>query len=82
MFNNFFYGFSNEVLYYSALLEPILNSKRANRAPRVHDNSDQNPTLRFSANSNNSATPRTIPFLVFKIAFVVSLSLLNFCIAK
>jgi hypothetical protein len=46
------------VLYYSALLEPILNKSPANRTLRVRGGSKLHLTLRFSANSNSSATPR------------------------
>ena len=44
------------VLYYSALLEPIfLNRTLTNRTPRVRGGSKLHRTLRFCANSNNSA---------------------------
>ena len=43
------------MLYYSALLEPILNKTLTNRTLRVRGGSKLNRTLRFCANSNNSA---------------------------
>src|SRR3989344_8261824 len=67
------------VLYYSALLEPIfLNRTLTNRTPRVRGGSKLHRTLRFCANSNNSANasqslgvppPPPPPFLLFFFFF-------------